>query len=126
MLWSPSCPFDHGAEATALVQGLAKFGLRVRVGDDRAADLITKPFAFDQHRADGNVKGTGPAASEIADGARVEAATGRLELVDQLHGADLGRAGDRTAGEQRADHVDRARVGPEAARDGRDQVMDLR
>src|SRR5690349_12490716 len=39
------------------------------------------------------------------DGAGIDAARIRLELVDDLHGADLGRAGYRAAWEQRAEHV---------------------
>ena len=50
-----------------------------------------------------------PPRLEVADRPGVEAPAGRLQLVDDLHGPDLGGAGDRAAGEDRPDHVDRAR-----------------
>ena len=48
-----------------------------------------------------------------------------LELVDDLHGTDLGGARDRAAGKQGPDHVDGAGLRPQPPLDRRDQVVDL-
>ena len=49
--------------------------------------------------ADGDVEVRAAVEADVADGAAVDAARGLLDLRDDLHGADLGRAGDRAAGE---------------------------
>ena len=51
---------------------------------------------------------SGPGRGEEADGAAVHAARSILELGDDLHRADLGRARDGTAGEEGTEDVDRA------------------
>ncbi len=66
-----------------------------------------------------------PPRLKIADRAGVEAAAVGLELVDDLHGADLGRAGDRAAGKEGPDHVDRAGAWSQPPLDRGDQVMHL-
>ena len=48
----------------------------------------------------------------------------RLEAVDDLHRAQLRRAGHRAAGERGADAVDRGRVVAQAAADRRDELVD--
>ena len=82
--------------------------LGVGVGDDPAADLVGDAVPFDQHRPDGDVEGGQTAPTlEVADGPGVHAPAVGLEFVDDLHRPDLGGAGDRAAGEQGADDVDR-------------------
>src|SRR5262249_48462035 len=75
--------------------------------------------------ADQYVEPAGPALTVIAERPRVGRSPVRLELVDDLHGADFGRAGDRAPREGRADHIDRPRAGPQAALDRGYQVVDL-
>ena len=68
------------------------------------------PVAPD-HRADRD-RGVEVAGEvDVADHARVRAALGRLELVDDLHRPHLRRAAHRAGRERRAQHVDRALAG---------------
>ena len=75
------------------------------VGDDAAADLQEEPVADAHQGADDDVEVEG-ALGDPAERARVGPAAHRLELVDDLHAAHLGAAGDRAAGEHRPDEVD--------------------
>ncbi len=52
---------------------------------------------------------------DVADDPRVRPALHGLELVDDLHGADLGCAADRARRERRAQHVDRVAAVREVA-----------
>ena len=66
-----------------------------------------------------------PPRLRVADRAGIQAAPVGLQLVDDLHGADLRRAGDRAAGEHGADDVVRPGAGPEPAFHRGDQVVHL-
>ena len=90
-----------------------------------AAHLKAGAIAFNQDRPDRDVECARSAAAEVADRTGVEAAPVRLELVDDLHGADLGGTGDRAAGKDGANHVDRPGAGPDSPFDRGDQMMDL-
>ena len=73
--------------------------------------------------ADGDVGAQRPVIAEMHDRAAIDAARLRLELVDDLHGADLRRAGDRAAGKARR-HADRAhRVRASVAAHDGDEMM---
>jgi hypothetical protein len=65
-----------------------------------------------------------PPGAHVADGAAVHLAAVRLELVDDLHRAALGRAGDRAAGEARLERVERVAALGEASGDRAHQVVD--
>src|SRR5262245_40480517 len=64
--------------------------------------------------------------AEVAHGAAVDAALHRLELVDELHGTHLRRAGHGPGRKARPQHVDRVAPGGDAALDVRDDVHDVR
>ena len=57
-------------------------------------------------RADDDVEVTVSVEGEIADGARVELAAARFQLVDDLHGPLLGRSRNGTAGKERLQGID--------------------
>ena len=61
--------------------------------------------------------------ADPAEGAGVRTARGVLDLVDHLHGAQLGGAGHRAGGEQRAQRLHRGDVRAEVAADGADQLV---
>ena len=61
-----------------------------------------------------------------ADRAGIDAARRLLEPGDDLHRPDLGSAGDRAAGEDRLDHVDRPKPVLELGGDGRGHLVDGR
>ena len=61
-------------------------------------------------RADRDAEVEVAAQVDVAEGPAVEPAAARLELVDDLHGADLRRAGERARRERRDERVER--VGP--------------
>jgi hypothetical protein len=66
-----------------------------------------------------------PPGGEVADAAAVDAALLGLELVDDLHGADLGRAGDGAGGEAGEERGEGVVVLRELALDVRDDVHDV-
>ncbi len=55
--------------------------------------------ARDDSGSNGDIQANRPVEAEVADGAGVDAADCRLELVNDLHGANLRSAGDRAARE---------------------------
>ena len=93
------------------------------IGDDAAADAHLARAAGEHHGADRHVELGVAGRRDMADGAGIDAARTRLELADDLHGAHLGRAGDRAAGEQGAEHVLEPHVGPELGLDAGSHLM---
>lgn len=78
-----------------LKQCLGVFAACVAVVDDPTADVERDAVVFKAgQRADRDVERHGPVRGDPADGAAVGAARGGLELLDDLHGADFGCAGD--------------------------------
>ncbi len=74
--------------------------------------------------ADAGVEVAG--VGQVADRAAVGAALDRLELVDDLHRADLRRAGQRAGGQDRAQRVHRPDVRPQPPADRGDDVHHVR
>ncbi len=74
------------------------------------------------YRADGDGGVQVAGKVEVADGAGVGAAPVALQLGDDLHGADLGRAGHRAGGEAGPQGVVGGQIGPQAADHVGDQV----
>ena len=62
----------------------------------------------------------------VEDGAAVDAAAGGLQFLDDLHGADFGRAGERSGGEAGAEGVDGGELRAELPSIVADQVHDVR
>ena len=115
---------DHGdyaassasISAARLVQRLPVLQLGIGVGDDAAAGLEVYPPPERQIGADHDAGVHRAGGAEIADRAAVHAPPRRLQLGDDLHGPDLGRAGDRAAGKGRAEQVDGVGAGRRARR----------
>ena len=71
-----------------------------RVGDDAAAGLDIRFSVLEQHGAQGDAGVVVAVEAEVTDGAGVGAAFAFFEFVEDLHGADLGRAGDGSSGKR--------------------------
>ena len=111
----------HGA---AFIEGFLVFGVGGGVPYNAAADGIVGAFAGAGEGADGDVEVAVAVEAEPADGAGVDVAAVRFQLVDDLHGADLGGAGDGAAGKGGAEAVDDVAIGAEDAGDVGDEVVD--
>src|SRR5688572_1054018 len=94
-----------------LVESLLVLVLEARVGDDAAAGPEPDHAAGMHQRADRDVDVHAAVEAEVADGPAIDAAPLRLELLDDLHRAQLGRARDRAAGEAAAQQVDGIAIG---------------
>src|SRR5579862_1245183 len=125
MLPSPRPAFCREQDARGFVQGLFIFPLRDRIGDDARAHAETHHPVRKNGGADGDVELALAVESEIADGPRIKAARGLLDLRDDLAGAFLRGAGDRAARETRAQRRDVVDVRTQPAFDLRDEVEDL-
>src|SRR5260370_27746459 len=62
---------------------------------------------------------------EIENGSGVDAATRGFELVDDLHGANLGRTGDCPRGEAGSESIEAIDVGAKPAAEGGDQMHNV-
>ena len=112
--------------AWALFMRLLVFEFGDGVGDDAGAGLYGAFAADGEHGADGDAGIEVAGEVGVEDCAAVSAAAGGLELLDDLHGADLGRAGERAGREAGAEGVDGGEVGTELALDRADDVHDVR
>ncbi len=88
--------------------------------------MVGRPTVAADDGADRDVERHVAVKPEVADGARVNAAPRALQLGDDLHRANLGRARDRAAGKRREDRVDGIRSGSEFAGNFGDGVPDGR
>jgi hypothetical protein len=79
-----------------------------RVGDDAGTGLHVRGAVLEDDGPDGDAGVEVAGEVDVADGARVGPAAGRLEVVDDLHRPDLRRAGHGARGEDRPQHVDGA------------------
>ena len=111
----------------------ARLGLRlallvagVGVGDDPAAGLQVGRAVAHERRADVDAGVEVAGVGQVADRPAVGAALDRLELVDDLHRADLGRARERAGGQRRAHRVHRRDVLAHRPRHRRDDVDHVR
>ena len=77
------------------------------VGDDAGAGLDVGRFILDDQRTQSDAGVHIASIVDVADGAGVRAAAVRLQLVDDLHGADFGRAADGARREARLEGVER-------------------
>ena len=117
--WGPFEGFDQGhrrrriGEELHLQHRLAIFVLGDRIGDDAAANADFSPtISTDEDCTDGDIEGEITIGRHIADGAGIEPARAGLDLVDDLHGAQFGRAGNGAAGEEIFDHRHHIDIGP--------------
>ncbi len=114
-----------GRHEAPLGEAFAPFSRGLRIGDHARteADAPTAR-ALHHQRADGDVEGRVPWGVDPADRARVEPTRARLDLGGDLHRAQLGSAGDRSAGEGRLQHAYRIAAGDELGGDGGGHLVD--
>mmetsp|Transcript_13345 Transcript_13345/g.56403 ORF Transcript_13345/g.56403 Transcript_13345/m.56403 type:complete len:538 (-) Transcript_13345:220-1833(-) len=139
---------DGAPQGCRLVHSLLVLALRIGVGDDSGTRLeVNHPLALGarglgrllaelidvirvrrghHHRAQRQRHVHLAREPHVSDAAAVRAASGRLEVVDDLHRAHLGRAAHRARRKRRAEHV----PGPELVQEGsghrRRDVHDVR
>ena len=90
----------QGIEQIAdLGQGFLVLKLHERVGYDTAAAPAMDSLAMADQAANGDVEVHLTLAAQVADAAAIQAAAHRLQLLDDLHRADLWGAGDGAPGE---------------------------
>src|SRR5256712_6082567 len=109
-----------------LVERSAVLRLRVRVGDDPAADREIGCLADDRRGADRDAPVDRAIPGDVSDRARVDAAAMRLESFDDLHGPRLRRTRDRATGKRGPQEPRDGHVVPEASPDDAFQVMHVR
>src|SRR5207253_1003733 len=95
---------EHGL---GLVHRLLVLAGGDRIGDDAGAGLDVKLAVLPDDGAQGDASVHVAGEVDVADGAAVGSAARRLDLVDDLHGADLGRAADGADRETHAEGVKR-------------------
>ena len=110
-------------EAARLEQALGIFAVGGGVLHHGAADAQLAAIAGNRQRSYRNIETRGTVGREMADGPAIDAARAPLQLSNDLHSANLRRAGDRTAGEQRAHQCVHARAGFEPRRHGGHHLM---
>src|SRR5262245_18145934 len=93
--------FGGTEQRLRLVDALLLLRLEIGVCHDAGARLHVHHPVLDQGRAQDDAAVELACGGEIADRARVEPALVLFELVDDLHGPDLGRTRDGTGGEAR-------------------------
>mmetsp|Transcript_29354 Transcript_29354/g.74802 ORF Transcript_29354/g.74802 Transcript_29354/m.74802 type:complete len:435 (-) Transcript_29354:763-2067(-) len=96
-------------------------------GGDGAVVLVCGVVAVggDDHSAQTQRHVHGAREGHVADAAAVRATLGRLQLVNDLHGAHLGRARHRARGQRGAQRVPRVQLRQQVARDGGGDVHDV-
>src|SRR5262245_27626046 len=75
--------------------GLQPLGLGIGVGNDSRPHLDRRAVVVADDRPDGDAGVEVPRVRNVANGPAIGAAPRRLQLVDDLHGPDLGRTGER-------------------------------
>ncbi len=108
---------DAGEEAS-FEEGFAVLVFGDGVGDDAAAYSHGGLAILEDERTDGDAERGGAVGGDVADGSGVDAAGMGFELADDLHGADLGGAGDGATGEEGAEEVVKGEAPGEGGRDG--------
>ncbi len=101
--------FDGLEQAAGFVERFLIFGGGLAVGDDARAGLNVGLVALHDDRAESDASIHVAGEIDVADGAGVWPAAVGFQLVDDLHGADLGSAGDRARREAGAEGVENSR-----------------
>src|ERR1035438_8604985 len=117
--------FDGADDGAGLVGAFDVLVFGDGVGDDAGAGLDVALLAIHVQGADGDAGIQIAGKIRIENRAAVDTAARGLQLLDDLHGADLGRAGERAGGEAGAEGVNGGEFGPEAAFERADQVHDV-
>lgn len=117
--------FHRSHQAFGLVHGFFVFVGGDGIGDDAGSGLDVDGIVFDDGGAKGDAGVVIAVETEVADGSGVGAALAFFHLVDDLHGTNLGRAGDGSGGEGGAHHVVGSEVIAETTVDIGDDVHDV-
>ena len=112
----PPPPRRSSRAARAPSRRLVPLVRRVAAPGDAAADVERQPFAVRHERPDQDRRAEPPVRPQPEHGPAVRAAADGLQPLDDLHRPDLGRAGDRAAGEGGGEQVEGVRVRRGAAR----------
>src|SRR5579864_8633882 len=100
---------ERGAEGAdqrgGLEQALAVLRVRIGVRGDTAAAAEPDPVVMELEGADGDVELEPGDRAAVSDRAGVDLPGRCLQLTDDLQGADLRGAGDRSRRERRADQL---------------------
>ena len=102
---------------------LLVFQSGIGIGHDASADVELKAVAVGVDGANRDAAGEVAVESDGGDGTAVAAARNGLEFGDYLHGANLGRAGDRSSGETGGENVCRRNAGARRGGDTGFQVV---
>lgn len=117
---------QSGEEPGGFGEGFFVFGLGLRVGDDASAGVEVAPARFADGGADDDAELAFEIKSEIAKATGVGAARDGLKFVNDFHGANFWSARDASTREALGEGGEMGGVAPQAAFDGRDEVLDLR
>ena len=117
---------EHIQERGGLVEALLIFGREFGIHHDAATGPAVQSLLLKQQRPDRDVGIHLTVMGQITDGTAINAATGRLQLFDDLHRAQLGRAGDRAAGKTAAQDLQRIDPSTQLTAHTADQMMDAR
>src|SRR5439155_26509829 len=111
---------------TRLIRRPPAAGIGIESPDIAGAVVEVDAAALRQGRADRDCRVHRAREAEVADRPAIDAAPDGLELLDDLHGADLRRAGERAGGKGGAEGVEAVAPGRQLAADGRDEVYHVR
>src|SRR5437588_105043 len=100
-------------------------GLRCRVGDYPGTRLNVCLPILEHHGPQGDARVAVAVEAEVSHGSGIDAAFALLELVDDLHGPDLGRAAHGAGGERGPHDVIGGAVLAQGAVDVGDDVHDV-
>jgi len=110
--------FDGLNHTASLVDGLLELAFWIGVSNDPGAGLEIEARALLKESPDGDAEIHVAGETEISHGSGVRSAAGVLQLLDDLHGADLRGTGDRARGEGGLEHVEhvlsRSQIAPHA------------
>ncbi len=104
-LVASTAPIEDSGPAR-LGHGLVPLRAGIAAPRDPAADVERQPPSVGDERADQDARAHPAVRPEPEHRAAVRTAPDRLELLDQLHRADLRRAGDAAARERRREEVE--------------------
>ncbi len=105
----------HASEEAGFEKAFAVLAGCDGVRDDAATDAHVSNALLEHECADGDVERGRTVGRDMADGSGVDAARMTLKFADDLHGANLWRSGDRSAGEECAEDVVVAKAGAQRA-----------
>ena len=100
--------FNSTHHRAGLVARFFVFMFRIRVGNDAGSGLNKRPMAGHHHRSDVDAHIHIAGKTDVSHRPRIRTALGGLQLVDNLHRSDLGRAGHgagREAGHERVQPI---------------------